>query len=730
VVVAVSLLPHLRALWPDRTYYFRDFTVTFYPSRLFWARELLAGRWPSWNPYAHEGVPALPVLYPPDLLHALAPGPAFVSWLLTLHFPLAALAAYALARDLGLGRAGAVVAGVVFSLSGLCLSSLNLYVFLQALAWAPLVVLTLRRAGERGGPWIAVAAGVFALSLSTLAVEFVAQAALLGALLGGVDRPRPRTAARLAVASALGAAMAAVPVLLTAGILRESVRGAGFGAEVALGNALHPAALLQVLIPDLFGSLSAPVEAWWGGRFFSKGFPYLMSVYLGPLALALALTGAGPHALARRRRLVLLAAAGLGLWYALGARGGLASALASLPGAAWFRFPSKALLLPVLAAAVLAGAGADALARGRGWRRFAWACAGVAGPALAVLTAFAWRGAAIAAWAGIPEALFPAVRRTLAGEAAQAAGFCALGVLLARLVARSRLTAARALAAVSLLAGLDLARAGAGLNPQASPALFALVPELAAQRLDALGGGRVFSLGLDESPAFRRFLQGGAPGRGLWSFFLSRQMLVPYTSALDRVETAHGKDLTAFVPRAPELRPEEFAPDRIGAIAGKLRAASVVRVLSLDPLDDSGLRLLARVRAGPPDMWIHVYELAAAAPRWELRCGYARAAAGQPCPGATVHPVVLAPSLREYATSGEADGHLLVRDTFARGWRAWVDGRETPVERAEGGHQAIAVRAGTHRVRLAYSPPGLRAGVALMLAGLAAAAAVARKPLV
>ena len=139
-----------RAAFPGLSYYFRDFTVTFYPIRLFAAQELRAGRLAFWNPYFNEGAFALPVLYPLDLLHAFFSSPEAVSWLLTLHFPLAALAMYVLARDLEVGRLGAFLAGALYSLGGLALSSLNLYVFLQALAWAPLVAATLRRAAIRG----------------------------------------------------------------------------------------------------------------------------------------------------------------------------------------------------------------------------------------------------------------------------------------------------------------------------------------------------------------------------------------------------------------------------------------------------------------------------------------------------------------------------------------------------------------------------------------------------
>jgi hypothetical protein len=326
-------------------------------------------------------------------------------------------------------------------------------------------------------------------------------------------------------------------------------------------------------------------------------------------------------------------------------------------------------------------------------------------------------GGAGAAWAAVPEAVWPTVQRLVVAQCARAAALALAGALLGILVCRGRLGAAPAAAVVAALAVGDLALAGRGLNPQAPPAIFALLPELAAERLDALGGGRVFSLGLDESPAFRRFLGRPTPGRGLWSFFLSRQMLVPYASVLDRVETAHGKDLTSFVPRAPELEPEELRPARVGAILGRLRASGVSRLLSLDPLDHPDLRLRARVPAGPPQMWIHVFELGAPAPRAVLASG-------------TVRALRQDPGEREYEVEAERGGDLVVRETHARGWRAWVDGAAAPVRLAEGRYRAVAVPAGRHRVRFAYAPPGLRAGLVVTALSAAAALVLARKPVV
>ena len=749
LLVAASLLPHLRAAVPGLTYYFRDFTVTFYPLRHLWATELRAGRFPLWNPYVSEGAFLLPTLYPVDLLHALFPGPAAVSWLLTLHFPLAAAAAYLLARELGAERGGAFVSGVVYSMGGLALSALNLYVFLEALALAPLVVLGLRRAARSGGRWIAGAGVITAAALSTLALEFVAQAIVLGLALAFVEgAPRARVCGRLSAALAISAGLAAVPLALTADALLHSVRGGGFPREIALGNDLHPVVLLQVLLPGVLGSLRAPVEEWWGGRFYTKGFPYFLSVYLGPCALGLAAAGwRGPE---RHLRNVLAGAGLVGLWYALGARGGLALAVSYLPPVQWFRFPSKALLLPYLALAIFAGFGADRLRRGGGWRTLAVASLAAAAIAGVVATA-PWiapdlpaRALAIARDAGARAG------RSASIDAVVVAGASVVLAALAFLVLKNRLAPGRAAAAVTALLVADLARAGTGMNPQVPPGFYALLPEMRSLRLDALSGGRVFSYGLDASPTFRRFLGSGTPGLGLWSFFLSRQALAPYANVIDRVELAEGKDLTAFVPRAPELGADEYEPARVGEILGRLRSAAVTRVVSLDRLSHPDLGLIAEIPAGPPAVFLRVYALAASWPRAYVACrvvagtgaedalGLALAAGVRPdldvvlevpaaagCTRGSATTASWVPGDEEYDVESDGPAVFVTRDSFAPGWTATVDGRPAGVRRANGKHRAVVVAAGRHRVRLRYAPPILPPAVGATVLAAAAAAFVA-----
>jgi hypothetical protein len=753
LLVPVALLPDLAAALPLRSYFFRDFTVAFLPLRLFAAREMREGRFPLWNPYIFEGSFQLPALYPVDLLHALWPSPVFVSWLLTLHLPLAALAAYWLARELGASRAGAFLAGAVYALSGFALSCLNLYVFLQALALAPFVAGLLRRAARDGGRSVPAAAAVLAVSLSTLAVEFVFQAVLLGVALGLAASPSRAALERLAVAVALGAGLAGLPVLLTASLLPETARGAGFASEVALANALHPAVLAQTLLPGLFGVPQAPAEAFWGGRFFSKGLPYFLSLYVGPVTLALA--AVGTLALPRRVRPALLALGALGLWYALGERGGLAPLVARLPFAGTFRFPSKALLLPHLAVAMAAGFAVDRLRAGRAWVTLAAAGGVAAAIAVGIAVQLATASPGLVAWTGVAVPFWPSVVEVARHEAGLVLLLALVVGAAAWAVRRGILRPGWAVALVTALAVGDLARAGAGLNPQIHASFFDPLPEIAALRLDDLDGGRVFSYGLDHSPAFRELLRRGGPGLTLTGLYLHRQVLGPYANVLDRVEAPEATDLTALVPRERELGPELYDPGRVGELLPWLRNAGVARVLSLDPLSQAELVPLTTVPAGrPPGVAIHVYGFDTW-PRASLACRATSVKSrdealavpyrkgfdpwrevaleeqgGEGPDDALPATCTRGRARRTSSTAGEerysvetnASAYLVVRASYARGWQASVDGVPAPVLRANGKHRAVAVNAGRHEVVLRYEAPGLAVGAAVSLVSLVVAA--------
>jgi hypothetical protein len=351
----------------------------------------------------------------------------------------------------------------------------------------------------------------------------------------------------------------------------------------------------------------------------------------------------------------------------------------------------------------------------------------------------------VSAWAGLPEW---AVGRVLASSAI-AAAVALVGAGVAVLAGRRAMGAPVAAALLAGVALADVARAHAGANPQVSARFYESLPEMAALRL--ADAGRVFSYGPDESPAFRGLLASRTPGLALWSFFVNRQLLGPYTNILDRVETPDAKDLTSLVPRPVLFAPADYDPGQVAGILPGLRQSGVAHVLSLDPLHDPGLRERAVVDSGAPGLQIHVYALEPTLPRAYVACKVQGAASmddalARPfAPGfdatrdvaleAAAAPVGcrsgaarrLAPaSPDEDAYEVQADGPalLVTRERYARGWTARVDGTAAPVLRANGLHRAVAVPAGTHEVRWQYRPPGLALGLALMAAGAAGLAGV------
>ena len=157
-----------------------------------------------------------------------------------------------------------------------------------------------------------------------------------------------------------------------------------------------------------------------------------------------------------------------------------------------------------------------------------------------------------------------------------------------------------AVALVVALAVADLARAGAGLNPPGHRSRSSTrCRRFGAAASTPSGRTRVFSYGLDHSPAFREFLcRGGPRAHPRRDLFLPADP-GPYTNVLDRVEAPEATDLTAFAPRARELGPEVYDPGAVGRLLPWLRNAAVSRVLSLDPLSHPDLVPLGHGRPRP-----------------------------------------------------------------------------------------------------------------------------------
>lgn len=720
VVAVVAALPFARGLLGGHAFFFRDLSLHFFPLRRLALAGLRAAELRYWNPYLHEGIPSPfpPISYPVELLQLLWPDEWGLSLVLALHVPLAALAFMALGWHLDLDPIAAAAGSFVYALGGFCLSTLNLYVYAEAMAWAPLVILGARRAATGGARDVALAAIAIAMAWSTVGTEIVLQSILAAVVLSWPSRGRGPALLRVAGALLLGLGLSAPTTGVMSGIVAVSERGRGFTPAVVLAQSVYPLTLLQVVVGDFYGDLSDIANRWWGENFFPRGFPYFLSLYLGATTLAVAVVGAR-WGRALRLRLVVLAL--VAIVVCLGPWGVIGPLVEAVPLVRRFRFPSKAFFTVNLAVALLAALGADALVSGgrQAWRWLA-AAGGILGGALVgflLLPALAPGFVRFFVGGFFPaDESWPLRERQLAHmlRDAAAGGAVALGAAgLALVVLRGRVRPALAVAALAALLAADLLRTGAGLNPMVTASFYRLSPEMTALLSVLRDGSRLF---VCEPVRTRAYWAGRAlhpESHESWTFETYRETMTPDFNLLSHVPTALSDDLTSLVPLGATPG-QDLGCERIGTLAGRLRAAGVGHVVSLDPLADPSLReraVVAPSRIAPVS--VHVYDVE---PRGPGRLGLVGAAGGEVKGQAEI--VQESADAVEIRVEAEAPAMLVLRDGYAPGWRAWVDEVPVPVKTAEGHYRVVPVDAGRHQVRFAYRPPGLRAGVAVMVLSL------------
>ena len=307
-------------------------------------------------------------------------------------------------------------------------------------------------------------------------------------------------------------------------------------------------------------------------------------------------------------------------------------------------------------------------------------------------------------------------------DAAAGGALALAAAAIALVVLRGRLRPGLAVVGLAALLAADLLRTGAGLNPMVTASFYRLSAEMTAQLPILRDGSRLF---VCEPVRSRAYWAGRAlhpENHEAWTFETYRETMTPNFNLLARVPTALGEDLTSLVPMAAIPGRDEDC-DRIGMLAGRLRAAGVAHVVSLDPLADPALReraVVAPSRIAP--VAVHIYDVSSPGPgRLALVDAGGGAAAGR------VTLVRESSDAVEIAVDAEAPAILILRDGYAPGWRAWVDDAPAAVTVAEGHYRAVAVPAGSHRARLAYQPPGLRAGLGVMALSVGVLALLMRR---
>ena len=340
-------------VWADKIPFFRDLGTYFYPMRFSLAESLKAGELPLWDRHVAMGYPLLAdfqsgAFYPPHLVYLILPFFAAIRATFIFHYLVAAVGAYMLCRSWGYPLFLAIIGAILFTLGGAMVSLTNVLNHFQATVWLPWTILFAQRF-LREQSW-----KNFLLMTLTLLFQFLAGSPeiylmsqvllLLYAVWFGVTETRigaGKVFLLFLAANFLVAGLAMVQIMPTVELFAESRERQPLGFREAASWSLHPLSLFNLFFIDK----EVNVENFTSPKpFFLRGTSFLVSHYLGamvPIGLFLWF-----YYGSRKEKIVISAFVGASLLLAMGNTTPIYSFLFSyIPFFRIFRFPEKFFFL-------------------------------------------------------------------------------------------------------------------------------------------------------------------------------------------------------------------------------------------------------------------------------------------------------------------------------------------------------------------------------------------------
>ncbi len=701
-----------------------DLLSFHYASYRFAAESLREGHLPLWNPCLYGGTPFAAdiqqgLFYPVNLLFfLLSPQVTFrtLELLSVLHFYLAGAFMYLCLRFLGarLNRLSCLAGAVAFMFSDIMIIHFGNLSHIATISWTPLVFLFHHRSLKEKNPSRSALAGIF------LGVAFLGghvQYALIIAFLMGLyllyrsylaRREGWRSVGLLFGLAALtilvaltSTALATLPAIQLATLSSRS----HFTYEEAAQFSLNPAQLIGLLNPAFFGR--GPAQHW-GLSSWERtevGYIGLFPLLLAALALGL-----------RRERLTrfLLAAAILGLLLSLGENAILHGWLFQfLPGFDKMRAPARFMLLFDFAVAALAAYGLDGLSRPLDWRAHGFFKASLGFLLLLLLatTVFALplAYAVLIMSQDKDPVILERVGRAVGGLVLFLL-FLAGGVTLLQARARRWLRPRLVLILAVALIYLDLSATGAyidlgnqdptgGFNHPQAVAFLRADPSW--YRIDSVTGAwkvwqpnlalaeRLFDVGGIYNPLvpdnFGRYWDGmGGRSSPLYDLLNVKYIVVEKGSPLK------GKKYALAFQGDPEVDiylNEEAYP-----------RAFIVHTALVAPHQEAAWEAIHAPGFDPATTVV-------------VEGG--KGIQGPPQEGESAEIVDYSPNRVVVQAGAVSEGYLFLSEVYYPGWRAYLDGIEEPVLRANYAFRAVHLPPGAHQVELIFRPPWWARGLIL-----------------
>ncbi len=253
-----------------------DLILENYPWKHFIVDSLQSRQLPLWNPYLFGGVPFLAAgqqsaLYPLSILFYIIPLTQAFGYVAVITLFLAALNMYILARVLGAGPVGGVIAGVTYAFSSFFVVSIVFPMIISAAAWLPLLLVVVELLARRsvGRAPLLIGGGATIVGIQFLAghVEIayynmmvlgfytLARAVMLWRDQHSL-RPAALLIGQMSVVVILGVGLGGVQIVPLFELVRTSFRQGSASYKDVVGWAYPLRQIVTFFIPDFYGNPS------------------------------------------------------------------------------------------------------------------------------------------------------------------------------------------------------------------------------------------------------------------------------------------------------------------------------------------------------------------------------------------------------------------------------------------------------------------------------------------
>ncbi len=257
-----------------------DLVLQNYQWKSFIREQLAQGEVPLWNPHQFSGIPFLAAgqhsaLYPLSAIYYTLPLPNAYGWFTVVNLWLAGVFMYAFVRGIGVGRTGALLAGIIYQFAGFSIASVVFQMMIGGLPWLPLILLmtefVIREQTVFGRktaiPWVVIGAGALGMNILAGHVEITIYTLLITGyyiLTQWIhdwwfkNRETPRNALRkgfwCAAMLALGIGLAALQFLPLYEFAQTNWRAERSSYETVVGFAHPPRDIVQFALPNFYGN--------------------------------------------------------------------------------------------------------------------------------------------------------------------------------------------------------------------------------------------------------------------------------------------------------------------------------------------------------------------------------------------------------------------------------------------------------------------------------------------